>query len=278
MWLITDHLQEDGNCSRPGHQVDYFPNDTFPMLDVHRTNQFKGNMYQVDRFGCRPVSVYIRLVIFDSGYEDVKVINYQASNQFKYPVRIFSYPVIPFNGATFEQAPKEATTFLTMISCCMVPTRFIKIMYVSTERAIEGTNMRIVSVTMNVTKKVEGIEVPDPYRQDNIFIHLGRINGNWLEQECLRTHSIEDLAGNRIIEDIDLPEDRNLWRMNEMPFPMKRNPEIIMHAIIMGYVWSQRIARYQISLWEELYNGTQLRPSVVTSDYVGDGFKPDFLP
>ena len=259
--------------------MDYFPNDTFPILDVHRTNQFKGNVYQVDRFGCRPVSVYIRLVIFDSGHEDVKVINYQASNQFKYHVRIFSYPVIPFNATTFEQVPKEAATFLATINnCCMIPTRFIKILYVSTKRAIDGTNMRIVTVTMNVTKKVEGMEVPDPDRRDNIFRHLGRINGNRLEPECLRTHSIEDLAGNMIIEDIDLTEDHNLRRINEMPFPMKRNPETIMHTIIMGYVWSRRLARYQISLWEELYNGTQLRPSVVTSDYVGDGFKPDFLP
>ena len=112
MWLIADHLQEDGHCRRDDHKVDYFPNDTLPKLDVHRTNQIKGNRYQVDRFGCRLVSVYIRLVIFDSGYEDVKVINYQASNQFKYHVRVFSYPMIPFNGTTFDQVPKEAAIFL----------------------------------------------------------------------------------------------------------------------------------------------------------------------
>ena len=75
------------------------------MLDVHRNNQFKGNLYQVDRLGCPHVSVYIRLVIFDSAYEDVKVVNYQANNQFKYPVRVYSYPVIPFNGTTFDQVP-----------------------------------------------------------------------------------------------------------------------------------------------------------------------------
>ena len=74
----------------------------------------------------------------------------------------------------------------------MVPPRFIKILNVGTERAMEGTNIRVVTVTMNVTKKVEGIEIHDPDRQDNVFRNL-------LEPECFHTHSVEDLAGNKII-------------------------------------------------------------------------------
>ena len=155
------------------------------MLDVHRIKQFKGNMYQVDRYGCRTVSVYIRLVILDSSYVDVKIINYQASNKFKYHVGSYSYPVIPFNGTTFNEVVHEATKFMCQIGSCMVSPRFIKILAVNMERAMEGTNMRIVTVTMTV----EGIEVPDPDRHDNIFIHLGLRHRSWIAKENASIHT-----------------------------------------------------------------------------------------
>ena len=59
---------------------------------------------------------------------------------------------------------------------------------------------------------------------------------------------------------------------------MRRNFETILHTIVLGYVWSQRIALQRVSLWDEPYNGTALRPTTMTSDYVANGYKPTFLP
>ena len=108
MWVIANHLQDDHNCDRFHYRVNYFPRDTFPGLDIHRLNQIKGNLYQVDMHGCRPAAIYIRLIILDSRYIDVKVIDYQARDDFKFHVGSYSYPVIPFDGTTFKKAIEEA--------------------------------------------------------------------------------------------------------------------------------------------------------------------------
>ena len=87
MWLLADYLQDDCRCIDYQHMVDYFPNDTFPELEMHRINQLKGNIYQVDQYGGRPAAIYIRLDILDSEYIDTKIIEYKDNAYFKYSVR-----------------------------------------------------------------------------------------------------------------------------------------------------------------------------------------------
>ena len=117
MWYLADNVMSDRSCGHNTFSVDYFPNDTFPGLDVHRVNQYKGNPYQVDRHGCRPVIIYLRLVILDIDYIEVKVIKYRASDQFKYPVKTDSYPVVQCEGTTFNEAIEEAAKFMRQINC-----------------------------------------------------------------------------------------------------------------------------------------------------------------
>ena len=125
---IVDHLQDDRNCDRFGYQVTYFPYDTFPGLDVHRINQCKSDLYQVDLHGCRPTAIYIHLIIMDSAYVDVKVINYQASEDFKFPMESYSYPVIPLHGTTFKEDVEEAVGYMQRVSGMTVGPPDVKIL------------------------------------------------------------------------------------------------------------------------------------------------------
>ena len=48
--------------------------------------------------------IYLRLVLLDIEYIEVKVIKYGASEQFTYPVKTYSYAVIKCEGTTFKEA------------------------------------------------------------------------------------------------------------------------------------------------------------------------------
>ena len=119
----------------------------------------------------------------------------------------YSYPVIPFKGTKFEDVIQEATSLLRVISDSKVSSRAIKIMNISMERAMEGTSMRIVTITMNITKTMEGIEIHDRDRHDIIFRHLGIRHGSRMEGECFHTYSVENLAAHKLLEEIELHED-----------------------------------------------------------------------
>ena len=43
MWYLAESLLKDDRCGDNNVHVDYFPNDTFLRLDIHRVNQYKGN-------------------------------------------------------------------------------------------------------------------------------------------------------------------------------------------------------------------------------------------
>ena len=94
MWNLVEGVLKDDHCGRDDINITYFPNDTFLGLDVHRVNQCKGNLYQVDRYGCRPAIIYLRFIILDAHYYELKIVKYGSSVEFKYPVRTDSYPVI----------------------------------------------------------------------------------------------------------------------------------------------------------------------------------------
>ena len=132
MWYLAESLLRDDHCGDNDVHVDYFPNDTFPALDVHRVNQYKGNLYQVDRYGCRPVIIYLRFVILDIHYHEVKIVKYGASGEFKYPVRTDSYPAIRCKGTTFKEAVGEATKCMRQITNLKVLPSELKILVVNT--------------------------------------------------------------------------------------------------------------------------------------------------
>ena len=152
----------------------------------------------------------------------------------------YYYPVIPVNGTTFKEVVEEAARYMQRVSGMTMGPHDVKILTVNMERAMEGTNLQIITVTLNPIKTIEGVEVSDFERQDKIFRRTGNHSGRWEEDRCFHNHSVEALTGGCILEEIDLPEEHELWREDRMPYPLKRNSETIMHTIIIGYVWSQR--------------------------------------
>ena len=63
-----------------------------------------------------------------------------------------------------------------------------------------------------------------------------------------------------------------------MPYHLKRNFETILHAIVIGYVWSQRKSLQKASIWDEPHFDTYLKHAAVTSDYVSNEKRLAYLP
>ena len=63
-----------------------------------------------------------------------------------------------------------------------IPPSKMKIMYVNAEKAVEGTNLRVITLVLNPTKMVEGVEVPNRDRHQEIWHYLGRYHGNHFDE------------------------------------------------------------------------------------------------
>ena len=79
----------------------------------------------------------------------------------------------------------------------------LKILVVNTEKAIEGANLRVITLVLNPTKVVEGVEIPDRDRHRDLWYHMGRYHGSHVHDLHFNPQSVEDLAGQKLVEEIE---------------------------------------------------------------------------
>ena len=125
---------------------------------------------------------------------------------------------------------------------------------------------------------VEGVEIPDQDKHRDLWYHMGKYQGSHVDELHFSPHSVEDLAEQKLAEEIELPEDDEWWSRPKIAFPQRRNSETILHTIVMGYVWSKRMKIQALSLWDEPYHHPGINPAEVTSDHIPLEYLPVFLP